>query len=378
MSKGTSNAEEAGSGIFGVLRSWFDHPVVRNSAINLLQSLVAILVAVVIGAILIFVVGEDPLQAYGAMFRGAFIGLPSIARTLRMASPLIITGLAVVVAFRAGFIYLGMEGSLYIGALASALLAIYVGNGLPVVLQLPLALIIGGAAGGAWAFLPAYLKARLNIDEVVATLMLNYIAVLVVDHLVYTYFQDPIDGSNAERALTLPIPEAARLPFLLEDYGLTASIIVGVVLVGIFMWVYSRSVWGYESVMTGLNRRFARYGGVSTFKMAITSMVLSGILAGLAGATESLGIYGRYVGGFSADLGFDGVTVALMGRLTPLGTLIGAIFFGALKNGGTSMEMAVNVPRDLVIVVQGLILLFVTAQSLFVLLKLGRHERPEE
>ncbi len=194
----------------------------------------------------------------------------------------------------------------------------------------------------------------------------------------YSYFQDPIDGTNAERALTLKVPQAARLPFLMEDYSLTVIIIIGAALVALFVWIYSRCVWGFESDMTGLNRRFARYGGVSTFKMAIVSMVLSGVLAGIAGASESLGNYGRYVGGFSADMGFDGITVALMGRLTPIGTMLGAVFFGALKTGGASMEMAVNVPRDLVVVVQGLILLVVTAQALFILLRLARQERPEE
>jgi len=360
------------------MRFLLRHPRVRSSLLSTLQTAAAILAAVIIGGILIASVGEDAFEAYRAMFRGAFGSIPSIARTLRMASPLIMTGLAVVVAFRAGFIYLGMEGSLYVGALSAALTGIYIGVGLPEFMQLPLAITAGALAGGLWALLPAYLKARLGVDEVVSTLMLNYIAILLVDHTVYSYFQDPVDGTNAERALTLKIPEAARLPFLMKDYGLTASFIIGLVLVAFFVWVYTRSVWGFEADMTGLNKRFSRYGGVNTFKMAVISMVLSGVLAGIAGASESLGNYGRYVGGFSADMGFDGITVALMGRLTPIGTLLGAIFFGALKNGGASMEMAVNVPRDLVVVVQGLILLMVTAQALFILLRLGWRERPEE
>jgi simple sugar transport system permease protein len=229
-----------------------------------------------------------------------------------------------------------------------------------------------------WAVIPALLRAHLKVDEVVSTLMLNYIGILLVDHLVYTYFQDIRDGSSAERAFTIAVPETARLPYISEKYGLTLSIILGLILALIFVWVYARSVWGFEADMTGFNRKFAHYGGVNVVRMAVVSMVLAGAIAGLGGATESLGSYGRYIAGFSSDFGFSGVTVALMGRLNPVGTVVASIFFGGLSNGGASMELMVNVPRDMVVVVQGLILLVVTAQSLFTMLKLGAKARPEE
>ncbi|MEA4907684.1 MAG: ABC transporter permease [Chloroflexi bacterium] len=360
------------------MERWTQNPRLRQAFLSLAQSLVAILLAMLAGTVMLLIVGANPLEAYAVLLKGAFGGWPAFARTLRMASPILITGLAVVVAFRAGFIYLGMEGALYVGALSATLCGIYVSPGLPTFLHLPAALLAGCLAGGLWAFIPALLRARWRVDEVVSTLMLNYIAILLVDHLVYAYFQDPAGGTNAERALTLPIPATARLPFVDERYGLSFSIILGLVLVVALLWVYSRSVWGYESDMTGLNRRFAHYGGVNTLKMALTSMVASGVIAGLAGAAECLGNYGRYIGGFSSDFGFDGVTVALMGRLNPLGALLSAIFFGALKNGGSLMELEVNVPRDMVVVLQGLILLIVTAQTLFVVLRLNAQARPEE
>ena len=323
-------------------------------------------------------VGADPIEAYLALLKGAFGSIPALARTLRMASPVIFTGLAVVVAFRAGYIYLGMEGSLYWGALGGALFGIYLANLFPTFLQWPLSVLAGSVAGGAWALIPAILRARWRVDEVVSTLMLNYVAILLVDHLVYSYFQDVRDGSSAERALTLAVPETARLPFLSERYGLTISIILGVILTGILVWVYARSVWGFEADMTGFNRKFSHYGGVNTMRMAVLSMVLSGVIAGLGGATESIGSYGRYVSGFSSDFGFSGVTVALMGRLDPIGTLLSSIFLGALTNGGAAMELTVSVPRDIVVVIQGLILLVVTARSLFMLLRLSSRSRPEE
>ena len=356
----------------------FQQPQIRGPLVSALQSLAAILIAVLAGALLLLLIGADPIAAYSALLKGAFGSGPAFARTLRTTSPVLFTGLAVVVAFRAGYIYLGMEGSLYWGALSAALFGIYISKYFPWFLQMPLSILAGCLAGGLWALFPAALRARWKVDEVVSTLMLNYVAVLLVDHLVYSYFQDTRDGSSAERALTLAVPEATRLPFISERYGLTISILLGVVLALVLLWVYARSVWGFEADMTGFNRRFAHYGGVNTVRMAITSMVLSGMIAGLGGATESIGSYGRYIGGFSSDFGFAGVTVALMGRLNPVGTLLGALFFGALTNGGATMELATNVPRDMVVVIQGLILLVVTAQSLFQLLHLSVKVRPEE
>lgn len=364
--------------VLSTLREYLRRPSVRGSILSLLQTLTAILIALLIGAGLLLLTGSNPLDAYIALFEGAFGSLPAFARTLRTASPVIFTGLAVVVAFRAGYIYLGMEGSLYFGALGGALFGIYLTPFFPAGLHLPLSILAGCFAGGLWALIPAVLRARWKVDEVVSTLMLNYVGILLVDHLVYSYFQDVRDGSSAERALTLAVPETARLPYISETYGLTISIVLGVILALFLLWVFTRSVWGFEADMTGFNRKFAHYGGVNTFRMAIISMVLAGVIAGFGGATESIGSYGRYIGGFSSDFGFSGVTVALMGRLHPIGTLFAALFFGGLTNGGASMELMVNVPRDMVVVIQGLILLVVTAHSLFTLLRLGTKARPEE
>lgn len=365
-------------GLLDAFHRYTNRPNIRVSILSFFQTLAAIVIGLIFGAGLILIVGANPIEAYGALFKGAFGSWPAIARTLRTASPVIFTGMAVVVSFRAGFIYLGMEGSLYFGALGGALFGIYFTQYLPSFLHLPFSLLAGALAGALWAIIPAFLRAYWKVDEVVSTLMLNYIGILLVDHLVYTYFQDVRDGSSAERAFTLAVPETARLPFISEKFGLTFSVVLGVILALIFVWVYARSVWGFESDMTGFNRRFAHYGGINITRMAVVSMVLAGAIAGLGGASESLGSYGRYISGFSTDFGFSGVTVALMGRLNPLGTIVASIFFGGLTSGGASMELMVNVPRDMVVVVQGLILLVVTAQSLFAILKLGVKNRPEE
>ncbi|MBN1267793.1 MAG: ABC transporter permease [Anaerolineales bacterium] len=341
------------------------------------QTLLSIAMALLIGAGLILIVGENPLAAYAALFKGAFGTGPALARTLRVSSPLILSGLAIAVAFRSGMINLGVEGSLYLGAFTAALAGIYI-QGLPPIVHFPLALLVGAITGGIWAFFPGFLKARAGVDEIVATLMLNYVAVLLVDYLVLTYFLDPVIGTTSDRPATVPIPDSAKLPFISEKYGLTVGIIIGVVIALILAWMYLRSIWGFESDMNGFNRRFAHFGGINTIKVDLISMVLSGMLGGLAGATESLGVYGRYVSGFSTGIGFDGIAVALMGHLNPIGTILGAVFFGALKNGGASMELATNVPRDVILVVEGLILMVVTARQLFVFLRLSAQNSKED
>jgi simple sugar transport system permease protein len=327
-----------------------------------LPTLAAIGLALLIGALIIVALGENPLRAYAALARGALGSLHGAARTLRMASPMILTGLAVIVAFRAGVINLGVEGSLYLGALAAALTGIYLP--LPGWLHWLTALAVGAGVGALWALIPGLLRAWLNVNEVVATLMLNYVAVLLADYLVLNFFLDPAIGKTSDRPATVPIPETARLPVVLPQFNLTAGIVIGLLLTALVVWLFRRSVWGYEVDLTGLNRRFAHYGGVRTQRVMLGAMAVSGLLGGLAGATESLGEFGRYVAGFSNGLGFDGVTVALMGGLNPLGALAGAIFLGALKNGAAAMELAVNVPRDMVLVVQGLILALLTAKHL--------------
>jgi len=343
-------------------------PRLRRVLSSLAQSTVAVFAALTLGAVLIATAGTNPFDAYAALLDGAFGDLSALLRTLRTATPLIFSGLAVAACFRAGFFFLGQEGCVYVGGLSAVLAAVYLAPSLPGFLRVATPLLVGVAAGALWALIPALLRARLNVDEIVSSLMLNFIAILVVDFLVFEFFQDPMLGSNADRAVSAGVPPGTRLPFIAERAGLTWGFILALVAIVVAAVVFKRTIWGYESGITGLNRRFARSGGVKIAWIAISAIVVSGALAGLVGATETMGNFGRYIGGFSENYGFQGITIALMGRLNPLGIFAAALFFGGLRNGGASMEIATGLPRDLVVVVQGLILLLVTAQALLPLL----------
>jgi general nucleoside transport system permease protein len=350
----------------------------RNILLPMLGPLLAIILALIIGAVFILFAGVNPFEAYGALFKGALIGEASLLRTLRWMTPLVISGLAASVAFRGGMFNVGVEGSLWVGGLASAIVGIYV-TGLPAYIHIPLALAAGAVVGGLWCLVPGIARAKYKVDEVVFTLMLNYIAILSVQYLVRYYLLDStrlsLSFADPETRFILP---TAELPWINQTYQLSTGLFLSLGLVVLFYFIFKNSKWGYENRMTGLNALFARFGGVPILPIAVSAMVLSGALGGVTGAVELLGNYHRFFGKFSVGLGFDGVTIALMGNLNPFGVLISSFFLAALKNGGSAMERGVNVSRDIVKIIQALVLLFVTAQRLFEYLKLKKRERVEE
>ncbi len=352
--------------------------LVRHVFLPMAGPSIAIFIALLLGAILILAAGENPIEAYSALFRGALVGKGSILRTLRWMTPLLTTGLAAVVAFRGGMFNIGVEGSLWTGGLAAAVVGIYV-TGLPPIILIPLSIITGAVVGGLWCWIPGIARAKYKVDEVVFTLMLNYIAILIVQYLIRYYLLD-----TTRLALSFADPEtrfiqpAAELPWIVKDYQLSVGLFLALGLVLLFHFLFRRSVWGYENQVVGLNAIFARFGGVPIIRVAVLAMVISGALGGVTGAVEVLGNYHRFFGKFSVGLGFDGITIALMGKLSPIGVLISAFFLAVLKNGGAAMERGVDVSRNIVVVVQALVILFVTAERLFELFKFKQRHRAEE
>jgi simple sugar transport system permease protein len=321
-------------------------------------SLIAIILAFAIGALLIYLSGLNVGKAYSALFNGAFGSLFNFTQTLMNTIPLIFTGLAVAIGFKSGLFNIGGEGQMYLGAFVTAITAIYL-SFLPSIILIPLVLLAGGLAGSAWSFIPGYLKTRTGAHEVVTTIMMNYIGILATSFLLLRYFQEtgPIPQ-------TVFIPESARLPELIEFSRLTWAIFIAVFVVILCDIFYKRTNLGYKIQTVGKNSSAAEYAGISSDKMMVLSMMISGFMAGLAGATIVMGVLHRFITNFSPGYGFTGIAVAVLGRNKPVGVLFAALLFGALQTGGITMQLFAKIPMDLMVVIQGLVILFVATPVL--------------
>ncbi len=325
---------------------------------DLLVPIVSVLLALLVGAIFILIVGENPLHAYKVLFLESFGSIRSIATTLQRATPLIFTGLAVAFAFRCGLFNIGAEGQLYVGAMAAAIVGITF-TGLPKMIHLPMAIIAGMVAGGLWAAVPGLLKAKLGVHEVINTIMMNFIAFYLTDFLVTGPFHGGRWAPETDRIMPTAVLERLFVPTRLNTGIILA--VVAIILVYIILW---KTRTGYEIRAVGFNPTAAEYGGISVSKNIVLAMVLSGALASLAGVEQILGVHGRFIQRFSPDLGFMGIAVALLGKNHPVGVFFAAVLFGALRTGAAAMDRLTDVPRELVVIIQALIIMFVAADEL--------------
>jgi general nucleoside transport system permease protein len=334
---------------------------------QLFGPLLAVLAAFAVGAIIVLLIGDDPILTYQLLIGSALSWPDGIGYTLFYATPLIFTGLAVAIAFRCGLLNIGAEGQLTIAAFATAWVGITFANLSPWLL-VPLAGLMAFVAGGAWGAIPGVLKAKFGSHEVINTIMLNFIAVALVSYFVQYHFRaagDPV-------MQTVMIGENARIarlgtviPGLPERIPLNLAFIVAL-LACLATWVFLwRTRWGYELRAAGANPAAAEYGGISTGRQIIIAMTLSGGLAGLVAISEVLGYRYRYFDGFSPGYGFTGIAVALLGRNHPIGVLLAALLFGGLIRGGLFVDIFTeNVSKDLVLVLQALVILFVACGAM--------------
>lgn len=330
--------------------------------------LIAVIAAFIIGGILILIIGDNPIVAYKLLLGSALSWPDGIGYTLFYATPLIFTGLAVLVALRCGLLNIGAEGQLYVAAFATAWVGITFAHMSPWLL-LPLCFLAAILAGGVWGAIPGVLKARFGSHEVINTIMLNFIAVALVSYFTQYHYKTPGDPimQTTEIGGGAHIARIGKfLPGFPERIPLNLAFILALVccvLVYLFLW---RTKWGYELRATGSNPTAAEYGGISIRKQIIIAMTISGSLAGMVGINEVLGYRYRYYDGFSASYGFTGIAVALLGRNHPVGVLLSAILFGMLIRGGIFVDAFTNnVTKDLVDVLQGIVILFVAAEALF-------------
>jgi simple sugar transport system permease protein len=308
-----------------------------------------------------------------------------IGYTLFYATPLIFTGLAVAVAFRCGLLNIGAEGQLYVAAFVTAWVGITFAN-LPGWVLIPLACVAAMLAGGVWGAIPGVLKARFGSHEVINTIMLNFVAVALTGYFTQYYYKAAGDPIMQTVPIGRPLTEGAAegavaganahlprlgefIPGFPERIPLNLAFILALlacVLVYIFLW---RTKWGYEIRATGSNPTAAEYGGISVRKQIVLAMAVSGALAGMVGVNEVLGYRYRFFQGFSGGVvsyGFGGIAVALLGRNHPVGVLLAALLFGALIRGGLFVDIFTDrVSKDLVLVLQALVILFVAAEALF-------------
>lgn len=328
--------------------------------INALQGpLLAILGAVLIGALIMLITGHNPLQAYWAMLEGA-VGGQNLSATINRAAPIVGMGLTAAIAFRAGFFNLGGEGQLVLGALTTAVVAIYVP--LPGPLLLPLSILAAALVAGLYAWLAAYFQFRFNVPLLISTLLMNYPARFLASYLVNYAFRDVASGMPQ----TFMVPAALVLPPLGQS-RLHAGIFITLALVLLTAFVISRTVAGYEIRMAGLNANFVRYGGVDLRRLGYRVMFASGAIAGIVGAIEVLGVHQRYIDDAltSPLYAWVGLMTALLSGSNPLGVLVAGLFFSAVQTGGFALERATEVPRELSRVLQALIILLVAARQRF-------------
>jgi general nucleoside transport system permease protein len=324
---------------------------------RILGPIVATLLALAAGAAIMLAFRSNPLTAYGALLQGGLGSLQGIAETLVQATPLLFAGLGVAIAFRAGLFNIGAEGQLVVGALCTAVAGAALH--LPKPIEVPACLLAGAAGGAAWSSIAGILRARLGASEVITTIMLNYVAFLGANYLV----SGPLRGVQAAPE-TAEISSTAQLAPLLADTRLTAALPLAIGIALLLAWWLRRTVAGYELRAVGRSERAARYAGINVPGTIVQAMALSGALAGLAGATEVLGLVHRFNAQLSPGYGFTSIAVALLANSNPLGVVASGLFFGLLQNGALSMQALAGVPKDLVSVVEGLVILFVAANWL--------------
>lgn len=343
---------------------------IRAAAMRLLP-VWAVLIALLLGMLLVLVAGANPIAAYEALVRGALADVFGFATTLVKTTPLLFAGLGVAVALRAGLINLGAEGQIYLGGLAAALVGLYV-PGLPVLLHVTAAMLAAFAAGALWALLPALLRLRRGVSEVITTLLLNYIGLYLVGALVSA----PLKDADAPYPYSPAVLPTARLPAVIPGTDAHAGIVIAVALALLAYVILEHTAVGFRVRMVGGNARAAAYAGVNVGRTIVGAMLASGGLAGLAGASEVIGLKHRLFDAFSPGYGYDAIVVAFLGAGQPLGVLATSFFFGALRSGANIMQRSEGVPVAVIFAIQGLAVLALAA-SLAVRHRIFRGSRPQ-
>jgi ABC-type uncharacterized transport system permease subunit len=339
-----------------LLKTWLGASTWRIARLGLIQSFVAVVVGIGICLLIILVVADDPLTAFRSFVLGTFSTTYAFGSMIAVATVLVLTGLAATVSFRAGAFNIGTEGQLVLGGLAAAVVAQDLGVG--GFIGQAVALMAATLTGAAWIAAPAWLRVRYQTNEILTTLMFNYISADLALFLVNAYFRDPTSGAVE----TPPLDPSLWLPRILRTSSANVGAIF-VVALALVLWVlFERTRAGKRMEVTGLQPAFAEYVGIRSDRYLLISLLGSGAIAGLAGGMAILGITHAYETGFSPQYGFLGITVALIGRLQPLGIVLAALLYSSLIEGATVMQSTSDVPFALVFILQGILILLITSR----------------
>ncbi|MEL7610180.1 MAG: ABC transporter permease [Bacillota bacterium] len=324
---------------------------------NAMGIVLALVLSLLITVLIIVASGKDPVLAMSKLFSGAFGTEYNFGETIVKAIPLILTGLGYTICYRTGLSSMGGDGQVMLGGLLAAVAGIYFTD-LPSIALIPVTLILAMLAGGLWAGIVGYLKAKIGVSEVISTIMMNYIAKYLLDFMVDVPMREP-PGYYPQSSL---LQESSWFTTILKGTRIHAGIFIALaalVIVYIILWKLPS---GFRMRATGYNQIAAKTVGIRCDRSLIMAMALSGVFAGLAGGVELLAVHHRLVSGFNGSIGYDGLAVALLGGLHPAGVAVAGVFFAALRVGASTMQRAVQVPAALISVIQGLIVLFVLMQ----------------
>jgi ABC-type uncharacterized transport system permease subunit len=330
------------------------NPLMRE----LLISFAAILLSLLAASVIMVAVGYNPLSAFSALYNGSFGSVTAIANTLSKSVPLLFTGLAFAFAYKSGLFNIGGEGQLYMGALASTAAALAMG-GAPRYLVLVVSILAAMLAGGLVGAFTGFVKAKLQINEVIVAIMLNYVATLFASYC--------LNGPLKAEGMT---PQTDRLSEhvlfskLVPKTQLTSALYLALVAAALIYFFFKKTRMGYNIRAVGENRFAAQASGVQMTLTAVMAMGVSGGIAGLAGMTEVFGKYGRMIDGFSPGFGFTGIAVAMLAGNNPFGIILTAILFGALDAGAMKMSYVAGISANMVMVIQGLVILFVATPNI--------------
>lgn len=324
----------------------------KSKMMQVLVPIISIIAAFLAGSILIICIGGNPLIAFSYLLQGVFGSPANVAESFAKATPLIFTGLAATFAYRCGVFNLGAEGQFVMGAIASIVISTKL-HGMPSVLLLLISLLAGAIAGGLWGLIPGLLKIKRGLNEMIVSIMLNYIAVLFMGYL----YSGPLREGSVPQTAAVSVKLARMFGLSRLHIGVLFAFITAVIL---YYFLY-HTASGFKLRAVGLNQTASLFNGFPVKKYMLYSFIISGALAGFGGSVELHGTQYRLMAGFGDGYGFDGVAIALIGQLNPLGTVLVAYLFAVLRTGATTMQVGTGLPTAVIDIIQALVIVFAVA-----------------